>query len=421
MKLLSVLLLLLLAAGCTPARPPHPADAPPAPGWSLEAGQGGEVDRGRPFVSLDGPVTVLLNLPGVRDYTVLELRLAGAVLHIVTDLPDGPVEWGQSPCLLAWPYGDNLKILRLDAPLPPGTSCRLLTDGGRELALGVSLAAAVQAARDYAGADFGWPTHAALAFLEGREGLHYRVDCTDDQVISRDGTAAVKGHFLVDARTGAVTESELGVFPLASTRHLVRNGDFLTWLDADTALVLACREDTRLEGLDTAGRAVFSHPVEAEAGFFLGVTPAAAAFAHPGGHILVSLVTGEVTWGAGNPAGLLPPAAAEPLAIVGREGQAMAVAAAGRTFTLDLAALGYFSEPRRGAWCATSEKLYFSSEIEGPRYGIWVTEYRLWELDGRTGDIREVTAMPGEGFYLSPGGRWVAYRHGGHTSLVDLR
>lgn len=436
-KTTALILLALLATGCVrPAAPPPPPEecpcceeAPPQPGppgWTLEAGRGEGLDLGRPFVTLDDPFTVLLNLPGVRDYAVLEVRREGGVLHIVTDLPDGPVTWGRSPCLLEWPYGNNFKVLRLASPAPRGTSCRLLAAGGRELEVVVSLAGAAQAACDHAGAALGWPNASYLAFFEKfegllyPEGLHYEM-YFDGAVLSRDGTYTVSGWYLVDARTGAVAESNLHVFPLAGTRHLVAGGDFLTWLDDATTLVLVRREELRLEGVDTTGGVIFSHPVEVEAGRFLGLTGGgtAACFREEGGHISIDLRSGLARRAAGEPVDLHPPGEAGPLDIVSRDGQVVTVAAGGQAVAIDAGALGDFSGLRWGAWSEATGKLYFSAGIEGPSYGMWA-EYRLWELDAATGRIREVTAMPGPGFHLAPGGHWAVYRYGGNSSLVDL-
>jgi len=65
--------------------------------------------------------------------------------------------------------------------------------------------------------------------------------------------------------------------------------------------------------------------------------------------------------------------------------------------------------------------LYFSTELFGPRYGCWVTEYALGALDLQTGQLRRVALMPGPDFRLSPCGRYAVYGYRDRVLIVDLR
>ena len=66
------------------------------------------------------------------------------------------------------------------------------------------------------------------------------------------------------------------------------------------------------------------------------------------------------------------------------------------------------------------ERVYFATEFFGRRYGMWVTEYALWELHLPTSSLRRISLLPTPSFALAPDGHWIAYQWRDRVFLIDL-
>jgi len=438
---LAIAIGVILLAGCVrePLEVPSPQDEPVAspakPGtevafWEEALGQQEELpDLSEPFARIESG-RLYINLPFVMDYQVTQVCLEEGVLWVETDLPDGTGEGN----LLAFPGSvENLKVIRLEPAPQDVLGARILGLGGKEINLGTTLAGVIDAINEYAGAQFGLPPFARL-FFQAHQGvpvLCYYIDLADAQVINDKGTAAVSGAFLVDAGSGNILEASLHERTLRNTRYLFKGGIALGWLDSETVIAAFRDPGWRLDGVEIQGSIKFSHPLpflkDTEEPNLVALAGGSTAyFAVDDGYYALDLMSGGFSFLESLHGGTEAVQSAPPLSVqeeaIGDEGRRVVTVIPGgsdQTFMIPVDSLGDYSELRRGAWSDPAGPLFFTTEIEGPRYGVWVTEYKMWQMEP-LGEPREVCLLPVPFFSLAPDGRHALYTYGNNCSIVQL-
>ena len=394
--------------------------------------------------------TLFINLPHLPNYEVLDIHCDGQTLTVKTDLPDVPTEDG----VLFWICGlsepDHLVAVDLeDLSSPIEREVRILGASGVPIDMRLSAEEAIEIARNYADADFGHPVTFGLGFVDTAERprLAYTIDFIDDQVIDRTGSNAVKGWFTVDAITAEVLDSDMQTVPMDHTRSFTEGAEFLDWT-ADGHLLLAVDSDLQVHSVE--GNLV--QQVTAEVSFEdLEFSSLRAAAAHFSGLedecVAVCLETGivddrkcppppvspflinekaegetfdrslEVTL---NVAGFVVQLEYEENWDQGRAEAEILVRDDDGETSVPADILGEYPCLRTWDASETRERVYFATEFFGPRYGMWVTEYALWDLHLPTSSLRRVCWLPTPSFALSPNGHWIAYQWRDRVFLVDL-
>ncbi len=417
--------------------------------WRRLSQRSDGMDLAVPGVTLEGD-RLLINLPNLPAYEILDVTVEDETLTVHTDICDTPsAAWASTLCGLN--PQDNLVVLELE-----GLDCsrvmevRILGESGVSVDMQLSFEQAVEVVRDFCEADFGWPQVFGLQFTEidGQNRLVYSIDYMDNQLIDRTGSSAVSGHFAVDAVTGEILYANERVVPLEDTSLLVRGGEFLAWTaDGDLLLMI----DGELCLYDAGGSLLREVPVSVplEGLALSGLQESAAYFGTPGGDCLrVCLDTGAA---GGDECPVWPApesvVAEEIVREAGDRSTSVTIGLSG--FVVHLASEEGWKQERASAevrvshgddevavavdiledyvglrtWKASeaTEAVYFVTEIFGPRYAMWVTEYALWELIPRTGGLRRVSLLPTPNIALSPDGHRVAYQWEDRVFLIDLK
>ncbi len=225
----------------------------------------------------------------------------------------------------------------------------------------------------------------------------------------REGSAAVDGTFVVDAVTGKVVKKQVDRVPFPGTRIVAHDDLFVCWLKTGDFVAVTGKgggseaAELQLSVIDRDGRVKRTVPLGAAA----SVTD---ALGQTGLRLrLTTRTEGDVT--------------ASRLEIVD-DRSAKVTRVPDEDF-------GEFRVVRHVDWSPATGRIYFTTEIDGPRYGMWATEFRLWSFDLSTAQTRPLKPMPVDRFFLSPDGRYALYNHTstivpgrqmapGDCSLVDL-
>ncbi len=435
--------------------------------------QGAPIDLGKPYVGMGEGSLLVINLPRVIPLKVTGMRLDDSTLTVTTDAPDlNPSDWMKAAEVNLFdpapPKDARPEVLRPSNLGAKQVKRVVLTDvKGNPVDIRIGYEEAVKRASDEARTDFPRPDFVNLAYYrpqpeakpDGR--VWYFLDYTTAQSISRDGTTAVAGRIRVDAVTGEV-KADLQVIAFEHTRLLRADTRFLGWVDGERFAALVHDQGgvalalVRKNG--TLAKAVQLSPQPAsmqDAVGNLSVVPDShwtlfsyaagpGASGTPGQAQIIDLTEHP----ARSPAGAVKVEVEftripqETAARVRRsshiEGEKTISrfefidVSTGRSALIPDPGFGDYRIIRGYAWSAEAGKLYFATEIEGPRYGIWVTEYKLWAYDPATGGVSFLTHMPTGQFQLSPDGRSIAYNCGsadpgshapvrlGNCSLITL-
>lgn len=449
--LLLAVLLLAVAASCNVDTEPVPEPAGETPAeleWERTDIHPDDLkEPAKPLRALrDG--RLLLNLPYLPNFTVTHLDLGDGILEVTIEFEED--DRYHDP----WTYAGNPAALIIEGvDLDAVQDIRVVDTRARAVNLEISLGEAVGRVRDFVEADFGSPTAFRLAFTGDADGpavLTYYLDYVDDQVIDGGGTSAVSGWFNVCAGTGEITECSVTRVPMAG-RTFLDHAVFLAWTAEGHLLVLRGQD---LLLYDVEGGIHREIPGSVPEGLtFILLDEDRAHFSLEGREcVAVCLATGVLhdSWCPDPPT--LPGEVTETEAegadgeIVSRERRVSlaldsmsleirsrellpAEASSleitvyrddGGTLEVPTEILGEYTVLRCWHPCEPHSIIYFSTEIFGPRYGMWVTEYALWQMVPGEGSLRRLSFMPSPDFDICPKGEFGVYQHGGRIFVVDL-